>query len=523
MGENRTHGYNNWGYDRFTVNRINNEDSIIINEDSTLHRGYGYSQYDFLQKIIIQPSNNFSIKVNNQLSTSSEIARLDQLNNLYAGLPEYSQWSYGPQKRFLSSVDLAFTNSNALFDQLNVISSYQRVKESRTTRLYNSDLHNQREENVNVIGLSLDAVKKLNKSLKVFYGFESYQNLVLSNAFSTDITTDERFLLQTRYPNRGSQQNLSGIYSTFAIKRHSFSVLGGVRYAFNYLSAKFENTTNSIPLPFNEISSISNALNGNININYYPHANTQLNVDISTGYRAPNIDDFGKVFKKDQYVIIPNNNLKAEYAYNGAVSIYQNIFSKQKLVNLTLNSSFFATLLNNAIAREDYQINGSDSIFYEGQMCKIRTNVNFDKAFVYGFNASAKLSFLKNWEVFSSLSYTKGILLNEQMPMGHIPPIFGKTTINYIGKRGTAKFFIIYNGWKTIESYGRGNVDNPSEATADGTPSWKTYNVQFSIPFKEKVNASIGFYNITDVHYKTFSSAISSPGRSFLISLRLSF
>ena len=92
-------------------------------------------------------------------------------------------------------------------------------------------------------------------------------------------------------------------------------------------SAKFENTTNSIPLPFNDISSVSNALNGNININYYPHANTQLNVDISTGYRAPNIDDFGKVFKKDQYVIIPNNNLKAEYAYNGAVSIYQNIFS----------------------------------------------------------------------------------------------------------------------------------------------------------------------------------------------------
>ena len=523
MGENRIHGYNNWGYDRFSVNRINNKDSIIINEDSTLQQGYGYSQYDFLQKIIVQPSNSFTIKVNNQLSTSSEIARLDQLNNLNSlGVPEYSQWSYGPQKRFLSSVDLAFTNSTILYDQLNVISSYQSVKESRATRLFNSELQNQRDESVNVFGLSLDAVKKLNKSLKVFYGFESYQNLVLSNAFTTDKTTDERFLLQTRYPNRGSQQNLSGVYSTFAIKGHSFSLLGGVRYAFNYLSAKFENTTNSIPLPFNEISSVSNALNGNININYYPHANTQLNIDLSTGYRAPNIDDFGKVFKKDQYVIIPNNNLKAEYAYNGAVSIYQNIFSKHKLVNLTINSSFFTTLLNNAIAREDYQLNGSDSIFYDGQMCKIRTNVNFNKAFVYGFNASAKLSFLKNWDFFSSLSYTKGILLSEQIPMGHIPPIFGKTAINYIGKRGTAKFFIRYNGWKTIDSYGSGNVDNPAEATVDGAPGWTTYNLQFNIPFKEKVSASIGLYNITDVHYKTFSSAISSPGRSWLISFRLS-
>ena len=78
-----------------------------------------------------------------------------------------------------------------------------------------------------------------------------------------------------------------------------------------------------------------------------------------------------------------------------------------------------------------------------------------------------------------------------------------------------------YNGWKKIESYGSGNIDNPSEATVDGTPSWLTYNLQFDYPINNKLNSSFGCYNITDIHYKTFSSAISSPGRSWLISLRL--
>ncbi len=522
MGEKRSHGYTNWGYDSFSVNRINNSDIVSINNDSIIQKGFGYSQYDFLQKIIFQPNNNFSIKINNQLSSNSEIARLDQLNNISStGLPEYSQWNYGPQKRFLSSIDIELSNGNLLFDQLNVISSFQKIKESRITRLYNSNFQEQRNENVNVYGLSLDVVKSLGKSFKVFYGFESYQNVVKSDAFSNEITSNSVFPIQTRYPNGGSLQNLSGIYSTFAIKGHSFSFLGGLRYAFNFLSAQFDNTANSIPLPFNEISSNSNALNGNINFNYYPHANTQLNLDVSTGYRAPNIDDFGKVFKKDQFIIVPNNNLKAEYAYNGAISIYQNIFSKHKLINLTINGSLFTTLLNNAIARDDYQVNGLDSIFYEGQMCKVRTNVNFNKAFIYGFNSSAKLSFLKHWEVYSSLSYTKGILLNENNPLGHIPPVFGKTAINYIDKNGTAKFFIQYNGWKRIDNYGDGNIDNPSEATADGTPSWITYNIQFNIPINKVLSTSFGCYNITDIHYKTFSSAISSPGRSWLISLRL--
>ena len=156
-------------------------------------------------------------------------------------------------------------------------------------------------------------------------------------------------------------------------------------------------------------------------------------------------------------------------------------------------------------------------------MCKIRTNTNFDKALIYGFNSSVKIAFQKNWELFTCLSYTKGTLINELVPLGHIPPIFGRTSLKFISKKGGGSFFMRYNGWKTIEHFGDGNVDNPIEATQDGTPSWLTYNIQFDCPISNMLNCSIGCYNISDIHYKTFSSAISSPGRNWLISLNLSF
>lgn len=522
MGKNRSHGYNDWGLHLFRVDRINNNDTVLMNNDPSIQKGLGYSQFDFLQKIILQAGSNLSIKINNQISTSTEIARFDQLNNLNSsGLPEFSQWNYGPQKRLLSSLDFAFTKSNLLFDEFNIIASYQNIKESRITRLFQSPIQEERVENVNIYGISLDAVKNLTPSFKIFYGLESYQNIVKSTGLSNDISTGESFSIQTRYPNGGGLQNLSGIYSTLAFKGHSFSLLGGFRYAFNFLSAQFNNTLNSIPLPFNQISNNTNALNGNLNLNYYPNANTQLNLDISTGFRAPNIDDFGKVFKKDQHIMVPNNSLEAEYAYNGALSVYQNVFSKHKGFNLSLNGSFFTTLLNNVISRTDYQINGLDSIFYNGQMCRVRTNTNFDKAFIYGFNSSMKVTFLKSWELFTCLTYTKGSLINESEPLSHIPPIFGRTSLKFISKKGVSSFFMRYNGWKKIEDFGGGNVDNPMEATQDGTPSWITYNVQFDFPINNKLKTSLGCYNITDIHYKTFSSAISSPGRSWLISLNL--
>ncbi len=59
------------------------------------------------------------------------------------------------------------------------------------------------------------------------------------------------------------------------------------------------------------------ALTGAAGIVLRPLDKTQINLNTSTGFRAPNLDDVGKIFDPVAgIVVVPNPDLKPEYAYN---------------------------------------------------------------------------------------------------------------------------------------------------------------------------------------------------------------
>ena len=78
-----------------------------------------------------------------------------------------------------------------------------------------------------------------------------------------------------------------------------------------------------------------------------------------------------------------------------------------------------------------------------------------------------------------------------------------------------------FNNNKKLQDFGSGNVDNQDEATSIGYPSWWILDSQIGYIYSEKARLNIGVYNILDIHYKTFASGISSPGRSLMLSLKL--
>ena len=63
------------------------------------------------------------------------------------------------------------------------------------------------------------------------------------------------------------------------------------------------------------------SLSGSLGTYFYPNETTKIFLDLSTGFRAPNIDDLGKVFIKDQFLTVPNSQLDPEYAYNFSFGI----------------------------------------------------------------------------------------------------------------------------------------------------------------------------------------------------------
>ena len=179
--------------------------------------------------------------------------------------------------------------------------------------------------------------------------------------------------------------------------------------------------------------------------------------------------------------------------------------------------------MEDAILKKAFTLNGQDSLWYDGEYLPIYANTNTQEASLYGFNAKAYLYLNKEWSSTHTISYTYGKDDSSDLPMDHIPPLYGKSQLNWVKNKHKLGLCILYNTWKKAEEYGSSGSDNLDEATADGTPSWWTLNFSYSVNISDKLTAQVNLENMLDVHYKTFSSGISAPGRNLILSLKTEF
>jgi hemoglobin/transferrin/lactoferrin receptor protein len=445
---------------------------------------------------------------------------LDQLNNLTLNnLPEYAQWIYGPQKRLLNSIAFSSSFSSILFDDIRAVFSHQHIQESRVTRRFNSFFQKNSVEKVNVLGSNIQFSKSFGSNSKLDYGMEIYYNSVDSRAYALNLLDSSTSFIDSRYPNGGSRTFFPAIYGSYNLKKNRLSLIGGIRYTWNHASAIFNDNTLDFLSDGFEIK--RNSLSGALGTYFYPNETTKIFLDLSTGFRAPNIDDLGKVFIKDQFLTVPNSQLVPEYAYNFSLGISKKIDFKN--AQFSFSSSSFLTILDNVITKQSLEINGSSIIYYDSNYYEILANQNSESGIVYGLSGSLSITFLKNLKFHSSLCYTRGIIRKTQVPMSHIPPLFGKLNLNYNFKKFEFQILNNFNAEKINKLFGQGNTDNPLEASPMGYPSWWVINTQVGYQHRGSLNLSLGLYNLLDVHYKVFASGISAPGRSIMASAKLSF
>ena len=109
------------------------------------------------------------------------------------------------------------------------------------------------------------------------------------------------------------------------------------------------------------------------------------------------------------------------------------------------------------------------------------------------------------------------------MPLDHIPPVFGRSGLQYQGKRFQAETFILFNGWKRLQDYNLEGEDNIQYATPDGMPGWMTLNLRFQVNVSKGVQIQGSGENLTDRNYRVFASGLSGPGRSWMLTVRSRF
>jgi hemoglobin/transferrin/lactoferrin receptor protein len=520
QGSKRNDAIGNLGVRNWYVERINDQDSMVSNLDSNLQVGSGYSQYDILQKFTFVQKQGVTHQLNFQLSNSGNIDRYDRLTLMSGSKPKFAEWYYGPQFRLLTAYTLELANATKFYDRARIVLAYQGIEESRMDRRFQNHARNHRIENLTIYTFNSDFMKRQGKH-ELRYGLDAYINQVNSVAFTQNILTGDQAPLDTRYPDGGSSMNGAALYASHTYEISDKLILNdGIRISQVNLSAKFNDQT-FFPFPFNSIQQNHTALNGNMGLIYMPTTKWRFILNGSTAFRAPNVDDLTKVFESvPGNVVVPNPDLKSEYAYNGEFGLNYSLNNR-----LSIGGNFYTTFLRNALTVQNSTFVGADSIMYDGQLSQVMTTTNAAKARVWGVELFLNAKIANNLALQATYNYTNGRILTDTVPypLDHIAPAFGKASLIYTKMKWRAEFFAQYSGWKKLEDYNLIGEDNYSYATPDGMPSWYTLNLRMNYAFSKNLSVQAACENILDRNYRMFASNISAPGRNFIITLRGNF
>lgn len=521
QGAVRNPFYGDFGRRPWYVDHVDGVDTVIENEKGNKQVGSGYTQYDFLQKFMFKQSDKINHILNLQYSTSSDIPRYDRLTQVSGIKPKFAEWYYGPQKRLLASYNLSIKAKNMFYDRAQFVFGYQNIEESRNTRRFNNVNKNHQIETLDILTLNSDFDKKIG-SHSLRYGVDAWWNNVNSNAFSEDITNGAATVSDTRYPDGGSVMRSVAGYATHTWRINKKLTLNdGLRLTNIDLSSKFINKS-FFPFPFNDVSQNNTAINGNIGLLVKPNDSWKLNVSLSTGFRAPNVDDLGKLFESvPGNVIVPNPNLKPENTFTSELGI-EKTFDKR----ITISGLGYYTVYKNALTVQPTQFNGQSTILYEGELSNVTHTTNAGEAYLYGLEGRMAGNLNEFISLVGTMNYTYGRIKREttdDYPLDHIPPLFGKLALNFQKNKFRNEVFMNYSGWKHLKDYNVTGEDNISNATIHGMPSWYTLNTRINYQFVKEFSLQIACENILDKNYRVFASNISAPGRNFILTMRYNF
>jgi len=517
-GNKRTDEFPNYGKRIEYVVRKNGEDIIIKNADENLQVFSGYNAFNTIQRFKLRPSTFFDFTYSFYYSTTSDIPRYDRLIVFNDNIPASSVWNYGPQEWMMNSLQFSFYKKNSFFNEMQIVLANQQFEESRIDRKFQNPFRRERTENVDVWTLNIDIDKEIDNHQKLFYGFESVYNKVESRAETMDIETGALSKASTRYPDGGSTLGNVALYGSYQNKfRDQWMFYSGIRYSYLILNSHFNDTT-FYKFPFNEININTGAITGNLSLVYSTKNNWIFDFLLGSGFRAPNVDDIGKVFDSEPgKVVVPNEDLKPEYAYNAEIG-----FTKTIPAFMKLNIVGFYTRLEDAIVRRDFTVDGQDSIIYDGTLSKVEALVNVGKAYIAGITADLKLDLAENLSFTSTLTVMNGLDTEDDLPLRHVTPTYGRSGVEFRGNNFRAELYARYQASKAFEDLAPSEQAKIHLYTSDGALGWSTLNVNTSWQPNPIFQLSVALENILNRHYRPYSSGISAPGRNFMVSVKIS-
>ena len=524
------HGPSDYLRPNYVTQNSAGDDVLVTNSKPRVQRNTGYSQTNFMQKILYEPNEDLSIDIGIHFSKTGNIPRYDRLirTNESEGL-YYSEWYYGPQEWLLINSQLTFIPKETKFyDELKFGSSFQRFSESRNSRRFSDSFLKSREEELDIFSLNLDFFKKISENSNITYGLEMIENKVGSFAKSINISDLSETPISTRYPDNSSLNSL-GLYVSYKTKIiEDVFFQSGVRYSSTVLKSDLSQNNSYYDFMYENTTLENGAFVGGIGLSWVRNIYNNWKFNINTAFRSPNIDDLAKVFDSEPgSVVVPNPDLKPERSFGLEFGGY---FRTKN--NIELDFSSYVTYLYNSFIRDDFTLsNGVSEIIYDGELSQIQALQNSSKSFIYGIEFGINMFLNKNFRMKSQHNLIAGYELDDLpfgMPVRHIPPNYGNFHLIYNNGDFTIDTYLNYNSKISFNNLAESERAKPYMYALDEngnpySPSWMTFNVRSKYSFSKMLNINFTVENITNKLYRPYSSGISAPGLNFIFSLSYAY
>lgn len=506
------------------VETINGEDVVVANPDPRVQVPTGYNQINAMQKIRFMPTTSWDFELGLFYTTTSDYPRYDRLYRTRDGQLRSAEWYYGPQEWMSGNLQITNKAASGFYDESLLTVSYQQFKESRNDRDFGDITLFETDEKVTAYNGGLDFTKKLNKAT-IFYGIEYVYNKVNSVGKQTNVNTGSSVASISRYPDGATWQSMAA-YSSLQLKLNKdLSFQGGLRYNHILVDASFEGPLYNFP--FTEANINTGALTGSAGFAWQASEILGWKVNFGTAFRAPNVDDVGKVFDSEPgSVVVPNPDLKAEYAYNYEIGANLNF---NNVVKLELAG--YITQLKDALVRRDFELDGASEILYQGELSNIQAIQNAAKVEVYGFEVGFEINFCKDLQLTSQYNITDGFEEDDagnRNPIRHAAPQFGNTHL--IWKHGKLKLdaFVDYNGQFDFKDLAPSQQNNAFLYAKDTngnpySPNWHTLNLGGQYAITEALTLNAVLENITNQRYRPYSSGITAAGTNLIVAASFKF
>ena len=507
----------------FYSQQTNAGDVMVSNPTPRVQKFTNFRQIHLAQKVLFKASDDLKFDLGIQYSTTSDYPRYDRLATYDSeGLLRYAEWNYGPQDWLLANIQMTKLSSRSnLYDKIKISVAYQNFKESRINRRFNANTRKIREENVDALSMNFDFYKTLSITSNISYGTEYIYNRVGSSGYSEHINTNATERIDSRYPDGSKWQTLAAYLSHKYKPNTKLTIQSGIRYNYVTINADLSANNAFFNLPFKMANLNTSALTGTFGLSWNPNPVFLWKFNATTAFRAPNIDDIGKIFESEPgLVVVPNSNLKPEYAYGGELGLTVNLNE-----SVIFDASTYYTYLDNALVRKNFTVHGESVMEYDGELSDIQAIQNASRSWIYGFEAGLKVRFSKALKLTSQYSYVQGVqeeVLGVELPVRHVAPVFGNVHIIWNHNKLQIDGFINYNGALRHSEISAELADTLFALDAQGNPyvpSWYTLNLRTQFNFNKAISFVGTIENITNQRYRPFSSGISAPGTNLILAL----